>query len=222
MSTVSELKSRILAHRGLNPSADERNYRSLSAIERAFSRGFGVEVDVTSNNGKVVLAHDPPEAEFETKEMSELVRILRREWKDQILALNIKSSGLAMHMPKIEQRHFFFDNAVPDLINFYKKNMPVAARISEYEILPPIHLMRSDVIWLDSFISDWFLSKTKSSEFAPEILAIPGLKVFVSPELHRRPKGEMWAALQKVFAKRNDVAICTDEPEQFFESLNVA
>lgn len=222
MSTARDVKSRILAHRGLNPSEDERNYKSFDAIERALFQGYGVEVDVRSNNGKVVLAHDPPEAAVGTKEFSEFVLGLRPEWKEQLLAINIKSSGLSASMPEIQQRHFFFDHAFPDLLVFCGRNLPVATRLSEYEFLPPTHLIRSEVIWVDSFVSDWFLSDSKSSELAPEVLSTPGLKVFVSPELHRRPTTEAWAALQKVFVERTDIAICTDEPEQFFEGLNVA
>ena len=80
----------VLAHRGL--WADKEQQNTLSAIEEAWARGFGVETDLRDSRGNVVVSHDPPE-----EGVLEAVEVLSRYDAlgcDSTLALNIKADGI--------------------------------------------------------------------------------------------------------------------------------
>lgn len=207
------MKHRILAHRGLWAVESEKN--SQAAIASALSEGFGVEVDVRDRNGELVISHDPSD-EHSPFLFNELVAGLY-DSPESWLALNIKSDGLAKLFPTIENPHFFFDMSFPERRSYQRIDKPIAERLSEFETFTQQSLdsESTTAFWIDSFLGDWFLNRSKLDE----ILQLPGLKVFVSPELHGRPYETSWLTIQELFRVRSDVGICTDFPREFYAEL---
>ena len=88
-----------------------------------------------------------------------------------------------------------------------------ALRMSEFE-----HELswEPDVIWLDCFISDWFVN-AKELVYQHEMKEI----VYVSPELHGRNPDEVWNFLAELIQNGNtNISICTDLPDEFMALVN--
>ena len=212
MKVDSNLACRILAHRGLSKTVGQGGDLSHHDISRALKRGFGVEVDLRDMNGILVISHDPPREDEKPMPFQDFLESLENQRlnEKQIVAINIKSSGLSQLMPEIEAEHFFFDLATPDMISFTKRGLNVAARVSEYEPLGA-YSAEMDYFWVDGFEDDSFFSE---GGLRP-LLNLDALKVLVSPELHGRSPFEAWAQISDLFLERTDLAICTDLPEEF-------
>jgi hypothetical protein len=131
------------------------------------------------------------------------------------VALNVKSDGLSCfgldYLPQIlATRSFFFDGSIPQMLDFKRKGIPHALRLSEYEVSLP---WTPEYVWLDSFESDWWISQLSLFEIYPN----PRF-VIVSPELHGRNPNSMWdeiCQLDSAIADR--VIICTDRPADFIQ-----
>lgn len=106
---------KVIAHRGWWLSPDEQN--TLTAFERAFDAGIGVELDVRDWCGELVVSHDPPTYrpdEWSTRcdgplRFSEVLDLLGD--RPNILAVNVKSCGLAPMFGRLKapKNWFFFD-----------------------------------------------------------------------------------------------------------------
>lgn len=143
---------------------------------------FGVEVDIRSNNNKLIMHHDP----FQEGELFE-------EWlsfyKHGTLILNVKEEGLEDSLLKLMKRNninnfFFLDQSFP----FLRKTAlsgekRCAVRISEYEHIKTA-LSLSGLIewaWIDCFTDFPLNSKDQ------KLLKDAGFKLcIVSPELQGR------------------------------------
>lgn len=210
-----ELQGRILAHRGLWNKVSEQN--TEGSIIGALRRGFGVELDLRDSLGAVLVSHDPPKPELGN--LPRIEKILEKipEENSGWVAFNVKSDGLTRLLPHFEFRHFFFDMSFPERRRFSSEARPIADRISDME---PMKLLPSGSatgvgFWVDCFEEDWTQNSTELSS----VLALPGTKFFVSPELHGRDPQESWILLRELMRERPDVAICTDHPERFYDAF---
>jgi glycerophosphoryl diester phosphodiesterase len=200
---------RILAHRGLWTASAERN--TLEAFERSFDAGFGAEIDVRDESGRLVVSHDPARAG--ALPLPEVLEQHRRLGPHLPLAFNIKSCGLAGALAAVIDEfavasYFVFDMAVPDALDYVRRGMPAFTRASEHETVPAFYPLAAGV-WLDCFEGDWI------DEDAVRTQLRAGKDVaLVSPELHGRPRAEVWtrwAAMPR--PALDNLYLCTDHPE---------
>lgn len=168
---------------------------------------FGIEVDVRDYNNKIVVSHDIP-----TSDSIQFSEFLKSVNPNQLVAINIKSSGIEYELHKILQDHkkidyFTFDWSIPALMNALKSNLICAFRQSEFE-----KDIFQDCSWvfIDTFQKIWynnnFLRSMKNN----------GYKIaLVSPELHNR-KDELEKFREIVNFDFVD-AICTDFPDMWYK-----
>ena len=164
---------------------------------------FGLEIDISEYNNKLVLAHDHP-----NEQSIKLEDFITHIPKNSLLAINIKNEEVEAELKIILSRskttnYFTFDWPVTSLHNAINHDLNCAFRLSEYEkdIVP-----NCPWVWLDSFNGIWydadFLISLKKS----------GIKLaIVSPELHNR-EADISKVKNIVNAVKVD-AMCTDIPE---------
>lgn len=204
----------ILSHRGWWHSPAEKN--TFEALRRALSAGFGLETDVRDFGGRLVISHDPPEADV--LGLEELLDVCAELPVPPPLALNIKADGLQPLLVSALDRcqtasHFVFDMSLPELLRYRALGVPYFTRLSDHEPVP-LALDGAAGVWVDGFEqdwSDWGLLEQLLATDASRKLAL------VSPELHRRDKAAFWTALQSWLrtlpaGQRQRVMLCTDHP----------
>lgn len=199
----------ILAHRGWWKSEKEKN--TITAFERAFDNGYGIETDLRDIKGEIIISHNMPhggEMLFE-----DLLKLL--DGRILTLALNIKADGMADEIKRLLEKYnihsyFTFDMSIPEMIYQKKLNLNVFTGLSD--IVPnPILLEKMKGIWLDSFNSDWF------GEEEIKTLLNQGKEIcIVSPDLHRREYKSVWNKYKNI----NGIMICTDYPQEAKEYFN--
>jgi glycerophosphoryl diester phosphodiesterase len=200
----------LIAHRGYWNDAVEKN--TMAAFSRALENGFGIETDFRDLNAELVISHDMPTTG--AMKASQLSDLYQRYPVSAPIALNIKSDGLHDLVNEFIRsgsfKNFFvFDMAVPDMRSYFKKHIPVFARVSEYESHPAFFDM-SFGIWLDAFENEWYGADT-----IDQLLKQKKHVAIVSPELHGRPHEDLWALIKRNNYHRNSsVSICTDFPMQ--------
>lgn len=200
-------RKRIYAHRGLWASKASSN--TSGAIASAIRHGFSLETDFRVNRAEIVIAHDAD---------SEIYRADLQHVLQTSVAINLKEDGLLPYFEKWRQaidvsNSFFFDGSIPEMYKYYKNGLPHALRLSEFELELP---WNSPVIWLDAFESDWWLN----SDSFKRILSFPRV-VVVSPELHGRDHRAVWDAVLEATADgQENLSICTDYPDAFYEESN--
>lgn len=174
---------------------------------------YGVEIDIRSSNGELVLGHDPHTADQAFT-----------SWLDHydhgILILNVKEDGLEPEiLDLLETRglteYFFLDQPIPTIVRqTIIGNRKMAVRLSELEPLEGIARFadKVDWVWLDSFFPN---QDIESQIRAARSL---GFQVcLVSPELHdlsRRQEAELTSSL----VLRSEVlpdAVCTKFPDMW-------
>ena len=141
----------------------------------------GVEIDLRSLNGDIILAHDPF---VEGERFVDWLKFYR----NQFLVLNIKEEGIEDNIIEILrsreiENYFFLDQSFPFLIKLIRNgNSKTAVRVSDFESVNTALATRPEWCWLDSFGLSWdFLL-----ESVP-LLDSAGIKTcLVSPELHGR------------------------------------
>lgn len=196
----------VLAHRGFWDSDIEEN--SPEAIYRAADFGFGIETDLRNDASGVWISHDARHLENRT-DASFIFDL------GVCVALNIKSDGLShfglRNLAKIASTgSFFFDGSIPQMLDFRRKGLPHALRLSEYEKTLP---WTPNYIWLDSFESDWWLDNQDIFDITPGV----GF-VIVSSELHGRAPEAMWNYIHRLdVSTRDRVRVCTDKPIEFMQ-----
>ncbi|MGL4667132.1 MAG: hypothetical protein ACRCWR_04300 [Saezia sp.] len=205
---------KVLSHRGYWKTAQEKNTKE--AFERSLTLGFGMETDIRDLAGELVMSHDMPLGSAMTlKAYLDIVNSFKKEYT---LALNIKADGLATALKchlsaNTHLDCFVFDMSVPDMLGYFKENIPVFARMSEVE-KNPSWVEKCTGIWLDAFELQWYDTALINK------LLKQNLRVcIVSPELHGREFRGFWNDL---YALRDEprLMICTDHPEEaqrFFE-----
>lgn len=170
-----------------------------------------METDIRDHLGSVVIAHDPV---WQSDTLSlEIVRALSAD-ADGILALNVKSDGLAGLMGEPRPQEFFFDMSAPETLKYSKSGLQVALRLSDFEPFVSPSGVFCDWIWLDSFQHDWFISSSVQD------LTGHGEVVVVSPELHGRDHLAVWSWLADNWAANPNLNICTDFPREFLRFIS--
>jgi hypothetical protein len=211
---------RLLAHRGawlrekLPPNSPEALFAALAA-------GFGIETDLRDLRRKVVISHDPA---MDSDVL--LLDFLRDAFnsprsKSALLALNVKSDGLAAIMQdelnELENfRHFFFDMSIPELVKLSKLGLSIGIRMSEFEDLSSqLKIVEyPQAIWVDGFESEWWNMRD-----LPKIgVSGPDL-IFVSPELHGRDPQRLWGEFTEGFRENPNWYLCTDYPWDVLELM---
>lgn len=114
----------VVAHRGWWDVPAQQN--TLPAFARAFDAGIGVELDVRDCVGSLVVSHDPPVGDYEVHlGFSDVLRLLGD--RDNVLAVNVKSCGLAPWFAKLRapRNWFFFDLPPYEREQYEKLDLPV-------------------------------------------------------------------------------------------------
>ena len=179
---------------------------------------YGIEVDIRSNNGQLIIQHDPFKA-----------GVVFEEWvkfyAHQTLILNVKEEGLESRLIELMKHnrisdYFFLDQSFPFLIKL--ANLGVhhcAVRISEFESIDTALTLagKIDWVWVDCF-THFPLSGKEAKK-----LQNAGFKLcLVSPELQGRPFDSEIPLMGKLLQERciQADAICTKFPEFWKECLN--
>ena len=181
---------------------------------------YGVEVDIRSNHGELMIHHDP-------FAHGELFDNWLSYYRHKTLILNIKEEGLEQRLIELMKKYqiedyFFLDQSFPFLIKWSKLGeRRCAIRVSEFEsIETALTLARKiDWVWVDCFT--YFPLSGEDSKR----LCLAGFKLcLVSPELQGR-SAEIKIPEMAQLLKNMDIkpdAICTKFPELWknsFENL---
>lgn len=210
---MSDIRQHILAHRGL--WSGNRSQNSIGAIEEAISAGFGVEIDIRSLNGNLVISHDLPDEYSPVLDPD--ISIWRSISHDTSIAYNVKEDGVSVLLSHLLERvpehdGFAFDMSVPETITYVKNDVPSALRVSEYESVDaPLFKLFPNVkrVWLDSFESDWWMGES-------DVLSnMSAYRLYVvSPEIHGRDPRPVWTWFSAALIAGANVYLCTDHPEE--------
>lgn len=177
----------------------------------ATPREYGIEVDIRSNNGQLVIHHDP----FTHGENFEQ---WLKHYCHGTLILNVKEEGLEARLIDLMKQHaitdyFFLDQSFPFLIKWSNLGeRHCAVRVSEFESIETALTLagKIDWVWVDCF------TKFPLSEQDAKRLQATGFKLcLVSPELQGRPANTAIPELAKLLVERHITvdAICTKKPE---------
>lgn len=209
----------ILSHRGYWLDPVEKNTKE--AFVRSFQSGFGTETDIRDLQGRLVISHDPPQDS--PCSVEKFLEIYKQYGDGLPLALNIKSDGLQTMLQELLVKHnvvnyFVFDMSVPDMLQYFRQQLRVFGRQSEYEPTPSCYDQTAG-IWMDCFQGDWF------TEAAVAQHRRAGKKVcLVSPDLHKRDHQPLWNLIKDWSPEiRKELMLCTDHPEEalrHFEERN--
>jgi hypothetical protein len=191
---------------------------TLAAFARGFRAGFGAEIDVRDSLGRLVVAHDVPEAGAASLDLEEVLRSHAELAADACLALNIKADGLQPLLGALLRRYevrdyFAFDMSVPDMLGYAAAGLQFFTRHSDVED-PPVLLNEAAGVWVDGFHADW----ARENVLAAHAAAGKRLAL-VSPELHRRDHVPFWGVLRSMRRLPPDALLCTDHPiaaQEFF------
>jgi hypothetical protein len=181
---------------------------------------FGVEVDIRSDHGRLIIQHDP----FASGEDFEA---WLKHYHHDILILNVKEEGLEARLIEQMQQHhitdyFFLDQSFPFLIKWSTLGeRHCAVRVSEFESIETALTLagKIDWVWVDCFTH---FPLTGSDA---RLLQDAGFKLcLVSPELQGRP-AEVEIPLLANLLREHSIkpeAICTKKPELWKEHLQNA
>jgi len=184
---------------------------------KATDQKYGVEVDIRSYGGELIVHHDPfvGGESFET---------WIKEYKHQLLILNVKEEGLEAKLISLMSWHgikdyFFLDQSFPFLIKWaFAGVRQCAVRVSEFESIDTALALkgRLEWVWVDCF-TEFPISKQESQR-----LIGAGFKLcLVSPELQGREAQSEIPALVKLLEEREikPEAVCTKCPDLWEESV---
>lgn len=207
-------ESHIVAHRGLWSRLSDQN--TASALRNAVSAGFGIETDLRHSDGALVLQHDlnDPAMPFDA-----IASALAQH--PAPIALNVKEDGLApllSTLAPMSTNSFFFDMSWPETLHYAREGLPIALRVSEWEIIDMTLFDRLGVpirLILDNFESDWWL---EDATVHNAVLA--GQTMLISPEIHGRDPRAAWHWAAILIRDGAHLSICTDLCHQALEALN--
>ena len=191
----------IYAHRGIWRNASEHN--SLESVKKADSLGFAIETDVRIIDDRIIIGHDP----YRNTCADIFEEIVGFGCK---FAFNLKCDGMLPELLSYKNQilrsgSFVFDGSIPEMLKFRNSCVPYALRLSEFERELP---RESDIVWVDGFYSDWYIDN-----FYIRSLMQSKLIVIVSPEIHKREKGNVWDwVLRERDSGNTNLNICTDYP----------
>lgn len=202
---------KIIAHRGLWKDPSHQN--SFDAFALSQKNHFGIETDLRSFQGKLVLSHDPVSNLNEIVSLEKLLELWTAS-PELPLFLNIKEDGLIPLLKNYDSlisnlNIVFFDMSLPQLLKYseaYPKSM-LATRVSEYEQVPLAKQFCS-WLWVDSFHQD-----PKFDSFEKFVVEDQMNLAIVSPELHSRNPLSTWNQLaSSSHLDSKSWVLCTDLP----------
>ncbi len=177
----------------------------------ATPNNYGIEVDIRTNNGQLMIHHDP-------LKKGELFEEWLKNYHHQTLILNVKEEGLEdsllnlMHKYNIS-KFFFLDQSFPFLIKYAKRGVHQSAvRFSEYESIETVLSLKGlvDWVWIDCF------TKFPLTVFDYDKLVGAEFKLcVVSPELQGLDGNIEIALFKNIFQQNNFIfdAVCTKLPK---------
>jgi len=191
--------------------------RNMIEELKATPAEYGVEVDIRSNNGRLIIHHDPLAS-------GEDFEAWLQHYRHRTLILNVKEEGLEARLIELMQQHhitdyFFLDQSFPFLIKWSKLGeRHCAVRISEFESIETALTLagKIDWVWVDCF-THFPLSSADANR-----LQNAGFKLcLVSPELQGRPFDTEIPLLANLLHDRSICAdaICTKQAELWKECL---
>ena len=184
---------------------------SISAIKEV-QPIYGVEIDLRTNNGQLILAHDP----FSE---GDLFSEWLKHWRGQSLILNVKEDALESVILEYLKEYgvsdfFFLDQSYPSIRRIIDSGIKkVATRVSDYEDMQTALNSGSDWVWLDSFSGKW----EYLNQVVP-ILTKNGQKTcLVSPELQRANSLTELKLLREMIREKSlsITSVCTKSPENW-------
>lgn len=178
---------------------------------KKLNKKLGVEVDIRSNLGKLIIHHDP----FENGEdFNEWIK----HYNHKFLILNVKEEGLEEKLiKKMDEfkiiNYFFLDQSFPFIFKYYQFcNKRSAIRLSEFESITNCKLAQNlcDWVWVDCF-NKFILTKSQELKLRQMKYKI----CIVSPELQGRfERTEIVKIKEKINLKKIKIdAVCTKFPE---------
>jgi hypothetical protein len=184
---------------------------TISVLEK-IDPAYGVEIDLRSKNGSLILAHDPF---VEGELFSEWLKY----WRGQSLILNVKEDALENSiLGQLSQYgvsdFFFLDQSYPSIRRTINMGVTkVATRVSDFEDLETALKSGSDWVWLDSFSGDWEYLK----EAVPALSKNGQSTCLVSPELQRVDSAPELKTLQEMIEKNSleITSVCTKVPRNW-------
>jgi hypothetical protein len=184
---------------------------------KATPNEYGVEVDIRSDYGQLIIHHDPfaPGENFEA---------WLKHYQHDTLILNVKEEGLEARLIELMKQYnitdyFFLDQSFPFLIKWSKLGeRHCAVRVSEFESIETAFTLagKIDWVWVDCFTQFPLTGKEA------KCLQDAGFKLcLVSPELQGRPAETAIPQLAALLRERaiTAEAICTKKPELWKASL---
>jgi hypothetical protein len=180
------------------------------------NRKYGVEVDIRTNGGKLIIHHDPFTAGVAFEDWLQV-------FEHGTLILNVKEEGLEPSLIELMNKkgiddYFFLDQSFPFLVKCSMAGEhKCAVRVSEFESMETaLNLSgRVDWIWLDCF-TKFPIDGVQASQ-----LKRAGFKLcLVSPELQGRDPTTQIPGLSALLEEQNikPDAICTKRPD-IWESM---
>ncbi len=185
----------------------------------------GVEIDVRTYNGDLVLNHDPFKNGVKLKDWINHFNLA-------LLIVNVKEEGLEDHIIKIFKKsgitnYFILDETIPYIIRYCKLGFSkFALRVSLWEDLSSaikiVERMdcKPNWIWLDTFNGNISLSYADIKK-----LKVLNLKIcLVSPELHsdynHKVPDKNFVKQFENLGRENFDAVCTKQETFWFELNN--
>jgi hypothetical protein len=168
----------------------------------------GVEIDLRSKNGRIILQHDP------FLEGEDLLSWFEK-WQGHDLILNVKEEGLEDKILEIldsfsVKKYFFLDQSFPFLMKTLRfGNRNVAARVSDLESYKTALGLDCQWVWLDCFLGDW----EYLIDVVPQLRTQGKSMCLVSPELARLSSKTELFNLQRLMGENNLLidAVCTKD-----------
>jgi hypothetical protein len=191
--------------------------RNTTEELKATPTEYGIEVDIRSDNGQLIIHHDPF---AKGEDFEEWIK----HYQHGTLILNIKEEGLEARLINLMKQceitdYFFLDQSFPFLIKWsILGERRCAVRVSEFESIETAYTLagKIDWVWVDCFTH--FPLGNQDAKRLQDI----GFKLcLVSPELQGRPAETAIPELAKILTERQIVAnaICTKKPELWKEYL---
>ena len=184
---------------------------------RATPTAYGVEIDLRTDAGEIVLHHEPFSG-------GTSFRAWLADYEHAGLIVNVKEDGLEDAVLALLAEHgvgdfFFLDQPFPTLVKTGRRGeRRCAVRVSEFEPVSQAVAVADlvDWVWVDCF-TRWPLD-------AADVAALRGAGLrtcLVSPELQGRTDPAQAADLARSVAEVGLVpdAVCTKRPEQWADLL---
>lgn len=185
--------------------------RNTVAELQATPTEYGIEVDIRSDNGQIIIHHDP-------LARGEDFEFWLKHYQHGTLILNVKEEGLEARLIELMSQYgisqyFFLDQSFPFLIKWsILGERRCAVRVSEFESIETALTLagKIDWVWVDCF-TRFPLTGNDAKK-----LQDAGFQLcLVSPELHGRSADTEIPKLATLLRERSIApeAICTKEPE---------